>query len=263
MLDVMGGQRSKSGDLVHKIPPERFGKGKARILRKIVLMAIAASANPDGTGAYPSRETIASRCLVTVRAVAKVIDWLVRHELLKVESKAAPTSKYGRTNLYTILFPEEEKRESKASRHKEIEVHSEQKTPGTTGASTRNNSQEREEQMNMVPGNESSPNRPSLPPFVDRPGTPTTASAVAVAGSLTSAERPNLLKKEQKQRPPIARAHFMGEVQKIWMDHHHDRLLQSTKAHVDQALRMAEEHGQETFLAAWDHWLQTELVLST
>ena len=114
MLDVMGGHRNASGDLFHKIPPNRFGKGKARILRKMVLLAIAANANPDGTGSWPSRETIAHRCLATVRAVAKAINWLVQHKLLKVESKAAPTSKYGQTNIYRIFFPKARKREGKA-----------------------------------------------------------------------------------------------------------------------------------------------------
>jgi hypothetical protein len=258
MLDVMGGRRSPSGDLVHEIPPERFGKGKARILRKMVLLAIAANANPDGTGSWPSRETIAGRCLVTVRAVAKAINWLVRHKLLKVESKAAATSKYGRTNIYQILFPKARSRERKASEHKEMEVHSRETTPGTTGPSTGNNSHEHEEQMNLAPGNGSSYNLPFVPPSVDRPSTPATASAVAVAGSLTSTERPNPLRKDEEQRALITHAALMGKVQKIWRDHYHDRVLQTTKAHVGQALRMAEEYGQDTFLAAWDHWLQTE-----
>lgn len=252
MLDVMGGQRSKSGDLVHKIPPERFGKGKARILRKIVLMAIAASANPDGTGAWPSRETIAQSCLVTVRGVAKVIDWLVRHKLLKVESKAAPTSKYGRTNRYTILFPKTRKRERKAPRHREIEVHSEQKSPGTTEASTRNNSQEHEEQMNMAPGNGSSHNRPSLPRFIDRPATPTTASAVAVAGAspLNAYEKTN-------QSQGMTSESLIVEVQRIFDDHRTFR-LKTIKAHRKRAFEMAQEHGKDVFLGALRCWLYEE-----
>lgn len=250
MLDVMGGQRSTSGDLFHKIPPNRFGKGKARILRKMVLLAIAASSNPDGTGAWPSRETIAQRCLVTVRAVAKVVDWLVRHKVLKVESKAAPTSKFGRTNIYTIVFPKTRKRERKTSKHREIEGHSGQKPPGTTEASTGNNSQEHKEQMNMAPGNESSPNRPSLPPFVDRPSAPTTASAVAVASPLNAYEKTN-------QSQGMTPESLMVEVQKAFDGLHYTR-LKTTKAHRKRAFQMAQEHGRDVFLGALHCWLHEE-----
>jgi hypothetical protein len=252
MLDVMGGQRSASGDLVHMIPPERFGQGKARILRKMVLLAIAASANPDGTNAWPSRETIAQRCLVTVRGAAKVIDWLVRNKLLKVESKAAPTSKYGRTNRYTILFPKTRKMERKASRHREIEVHSEQKTPGTTEASTRNNSQEHEEQMNMAPGNGSSHNRPSLPPSVDRPSTPTTTEAAAVADAI-----PRKACEKTNQNQGMTSESLMVEVQRIFDDHGAFR-LKTTKAHRKRAFEMAQEHGRNVFLGALHCWLHEE-----
>jgi len=142
LLAVMGGQRSESSELFHRIPPSRVGKGKARISRKMVLLAIAASANPHGTGAWPSRETIAARCLITVRAVDKVIGWLRDHKLLKVKHKGAPTSKYGRTNHYTILFPARKKVERKPSLHGKGDVQREKQAPGTTEAGTRNNSRQ-------------------------------------------------------------------------------------------------------------------------
>ena len=104
MFDVMGAVRDEAHELVDKIPNERFGSGRARILRKMVLLAIAANANPDGTNAYPSLEVIAHRCLVTVQAVQKVIAWLTAHGLLRKETKGRHTSKHGTTNVYTILF---------------------------------------------------------------------------------------------------------------------------------------------------------------
>jgi hypothetical protein len=108
LRDVVGGDRNKSGSLIHAIPSERFGTDRGRLLRKLVL--IAKSSDRDGTNAWPSMETIARRCLVSIEAVRKAINWLVTHGLLAVESKAAPitTSKFGRPNRYTILFPEPE-----------------------------------------------------------------------------------------------------------------------------------------------------------
>jgi Helix-turn-helix domain len=102
LLDVLGGQRSKNdpSELIDRIPPARFGRGKARILRKMVLLAIAANAKPDGAESYPSLETIARRCLVSVRAVRNTIEWLVEHGLLRVEMYAGPQH----TNRYTVLF---------------------------------------------------------------------------------------------------------------------------------------------------------------
>ncbi len=252
MLDVMGGRRSESGDLFHRIPPERFGKGKARILRKMILLAIAASANPDGTGAWPSRETIAQRCLVTVRAVDKVIAWLVEHKLLKVQSKGAPTSKYGRTNLYSIRFPKVRTRERKASKHREGEVHSGKKAPGTTEASTRNNSQEHEEQMNMAPGNRRSHNRPRRPPIMDRPYTPTTTGAAAVTDAT-----PRKAFKKANQNQGMTTETLMVEIKRIFDDHRWFR-LNATKAHRKRAFEMAQEHGQDVFLGALYCWLHEE-----
>jgi hypothetical protein len=112
LRDVIGGDRDKEGNFVDAIPQECFGTGRGKLLRKLVLIAIAKSADRDGTNAYPSMETIAHRCMVTVEAVRKTINWLAEHGLLKVESKAVPTSRYGRTNKYVILFP----------KHMQIEV---------------------------------------------------------------------------------------------------------------------------------------------
>jgi Helix-turn-helix domain len=178
LLDVIGGRRNESQELVDRISPKRFGRGKARILRKMVLVAIAASAEKDGTGAYPSRETIAHRCLVSVRAVANAIEWLRKHKLLTVDSKGSWTSKYGRTNRYTILFNEPvpvcKKRER--TKHKAIEVpgaieaqgtyvHGEQKAPGTIEQAP-GKTEKAPGTISEAQGNRSAHYRPSLPPSV-------------------------------------------------------------------------------------------------
>ena len=168
MFDVMGGDRDKSDPtrLVDAIPPERFGKSKARILRKLVLLAIAKSANPDGSNAYPSRDTIAHRCLVSDRAVDSVIKWAVAEGLLGVQSKAKRISVRGRTiliNLYEIIFPPEH--HEKSSPRSEIELqgvepHSEESSPHPE------QSQPHPEQSSPTPRSSISHNRPS-----DRPNT--------------------------------------------------------------------------------------------
>src|SRR3979490_3100437 len=82
LRDVVGGDRNKSGSLIDAIPSERFGTDRGRLLRKLVLIAIAKSSDRDGTNAWPSMETIARRCLVSIEAVRKAINWLVTHGLL-------------------------------------------------------------------------------------------------------------------------------------------------------------------------------------
>lgn len=123
MLDVMGGQRQRE-QLVDRIDPKRFGKGEGRFLRKLVLLAIATSANPDGTNAYPSMKTIAHRCLLRdERHARKIVAWLRKHKLIKVKENAheiRPGSGLF-TNDYTILFDEQrtskEKRKAQTSDH--------------------------------------------------------------------------------------------------------------------------------------------------
>lgn len=187
MFDVMGAQRNAAGELVDRIPPERFGKEKARILRKGVLLAIAASADPDGTNAYPSRETIARRCLVTARAVDKSLKWLVEHGLLRVEFKAGRAGKLGRTNRYTILFPDGNEASTafgKADVPEDGEMTGHHARPApetgeaprttalgrrTTEVSTVNNEHQHGEQFARGPGTSITPNRPSNRP-INRPG---------------------------------------------------------------------------------------------
>jgi len=145
------------------LPAKRFGKGKARILRKLVLLAIASYADPDGTNSYPSTATIANRCLVTDRAVQKVVEWLKRHRLLRVKENAGRH----RTNLYRVVLRRRAKSMKsltptsgeKAVRHEmEVPTHSEQfdAGPRTTEPLTRT--------IEVPPRNRSSDDRP-----IDRP----------------------------------------------------------------------------------------------
>jgi hypothetical protein len=164
LLDVMGGQRSELGELIDEIPPRLFGKGKARLLRKLVLLAIAASTDADGKNGYPSLETIAHRCLVTHQAVSKTILFLRKKKLLKVESKGHKSSKHGNTNLYEILWPEKKAKKQKATKHLQMEVAGVSEAPATTEGSTCNNSQEHLQQFEEGPANGSCDNRPLGPP---------------------------------------------------------------------------------------------------
>lgn len=140
LRDVVGGDRLSDGSWVDAIPNELLGNDRGRLLRKLVLIAIAKSANHDGGGAWPSRETIAHRCAgVSVEAVRKQINWLVKHGLLRVESKAVPTSEKGRTNRYTIIWPDE---------HQQIEVAGDVQDTG-------NNRGEHQQQLGVSPANRS------------------------------------------------------------------------------------------------------------
>jgi hypothetical protein len=102
LLDVIGGQRSKENPqkFVDRIPPEMFGTGRARVNRKMVLIAIAASSDPNGSGAWPSLPTLAQRTLLNEKTVRRCIDWLVAHSLLEVQQYAGPAH----TNRYRIIF---------------------------------------------------------------------------------------------------------------------------------------------------------------
>ena len=159
MIDVMGATRNSAGKLLDRIPRERFGPGKGRILRKMVLLAIAASADPDGTNAYPSIEVIARRCLVSERAARKVIAELIGLGVLEKQTKAGRSSKRGRTNLYTIVFSTEHLAIEVPDVHPEIEVPHVSGTPGNRSSRCTPGTTE------QTPGNRSSYDRP-----IDRPG---------------------------------------------------------------------------------------------
>jgi hypothetical protein len=89
-------------DTLVEIPASEFGHGRARILRKFVLVAIAKHANADGSNAMPSTATLARICLVTDRAIRQTVEWLKEHGLLYIEYKAG---RHG-CNRYTIRFPD-------------------------------------------------------------------------------------------------------------------------------------------------------------
>ncbi len=80
-----------------------FGHGHAAHVRKLVFLYLATYADADGSGAYPSRATIAEDCGLTVRGLSDVLAWLRDHALITVEHKG---SDYG-TNKYAVLFTDE------------------------------------------------------------------------------------------------------------------------------------------------------------
>lgn len=105
-------------DVIEHIPPEVYGKTKARILRRLVHIVMAKFANADGTHVYASLSTIAYLCLVSERAVQDVVKWLVENGLLKYQGKAL----FVQTNEYDLIFPtQEEMRDVVASRRRYIE----------------------------------------------------------------------------------------------------------------------------------------------
>jgi hypothetical protein len=241
--DVMGGDRDQSGNLVDVIPKVRFGKGKARILRKLVMLAIAKSADPDGSNAWPSRETIAHRCLVSVEAVRKVLAWLEKHKLLKIESKAVPTSKFGRTNLYTILFDPPQKN-SRAKKCSQMEH-----APATIQGSTSNYRQEHQQQcaeapatIVQTPANRSCHDRP-----IDRPSVPSSSTA-------PSTPEPKLQVGGGPRKSPftvMGRKEFLVEVRKLlkslWVV---GVSAEGIPSHWNEAWEEAQEIGPELFIAA-------------
>ncbi len=86
------------------LPIELFGSGpNAPHKRKLIWNYIATYANPDGTSAFPGRNTIAAHNGVTPSTVTKITKWLEQHHLLKVEYKASRHN----TNCYSVLFSEE------------------------------------------------------------------------------------------------------------------------------------------------------------
>ena len=87
-------------DTLEKIPASRFGPGRARILRKLVLVSIAKHADADGSNAEPSTATLARICLVGERAIREIVEWLKEEKLLRVEYKAG---RHG-CNRYAIQF---------------------------------------------------------------------------------------------------------------------------------------------------------------
>ena len=96
---------------------------------------------------------------------------------MKIETKAAPVrNKYGKTNLYTILFPDPAISATE-NEHQQIEVVSAPlQGPATVETNTSNNSEEQQQQLaeapatiGIAPANESCYYRPLDRPLLDRP----------------------------------------------------------------------------------------------
>ncbi len=72
---------------------------------KMVLLVIADHAGDDGTEAWPSQATIASKCSISVRTVQRCVNTLVRHKYIYLEKRAggsADCREDRRPNRYTI-----------------------------------------------------------------------------------------------------------------------------------------------------------------
>ena len=74
-------------------------KGNARL----VLLALADCAHPDGDGAWPSIETLAGMTLLSERAIRYLLRDLERRGSVQVRIAAGPN----RTNVWRVVMPEE------------------------------------------------------------------------------------------------------------------------------------------------------------
>jgi len=107
----------KAGLDARDTPIELFGTGAAARTRKLVFLTIALWANPDGTQAFPSMNTISTACGLTVRGVRDVIGWLAGHHLLDVV-------RYGserHTNLYVVRLSDEARSDCRAELERDQE----------------------------------------------------------------------------------------------------------------------------------------------
>lgn len=85
------------------------GRTETARMRKLVYWYIAGKAEKDGTNSWPSRDTIAEMCCMSLSSVKRVLDYLEKHGLIIRYIKAHKTGKTGdasSSNVYTVLFPE-------------------------------------------------------------------------------------------------------------------------------------------------------------
>lgn len=99
------------------LPIDLFGAGTSRHQRKLVLNYIATYANPDGTSACPSLQTIADDNGLSRSGAIGIIQWLVDHHLL---AKSEQRSKFN-TNDYTLLISSEDQEKCRESLHQDAE----------------------------------------------------------------------------------------------------------------------------------------------
>jgi Helix-turn-helix domain len=92
------------------VPIDLFGSGPSRNQRKFVYFYLAAFANPDGTGAFPSRRTIARDTGLSIRGLANILKWLKEHRLIE----SSPERSNYNTCVYSVLFSEEDQARCRA-----------------------------------------------------------------------------------------------------------------------------------------------------
>jgi hypothetical protein len=92
------------------VPIDLFGSGSSRYRRKFVYLYLASYANPDGTGAFPSRRTIARDTGFSIRGLANILKWLKEHRLIE----SSPERSSYNTCVYTVLFSQEDQAKCRA-----------------------------------------------------------------------------------------------------------------------------------------------------
>lgn len=266
-----------------KLPPEMFGPPRRRHLHKNVLLAIAGHADPDGTNAYPSQETLAAEAATSARNIRRAVTWLQEQEMVKILWKGTATSRQGRTNTYEIPL------DSLVARAEALRA---DQTPGQdthvldngdqdmASANTRTGEQEHRDWADAPldrqpdatserPGQDVlEPSLPSLPTKETERKTDNITStlensaatgkpnAAAVADAAGSPPTPS---RSASTGKPIDALDLMAGVAEV------GRLngvgIPTTPKHRMEALTVANRYGLQVMLAGLDNWLSADTTL--
>lgn len=89
---------------VMDMPRKCFGSQRGWRARREVLIALALSADPNGTNGYPGYSLIAQRAKMSERNARRCLRWFEEHGLLSIFPYAGPKH----THRYIIRFPEKD-----------------------------------------------------------------------------------------------------------------------------------------------------------
>jgi hypothetical protein len=89
---------------VADLPSALYGRGQAKITRRLVHLILAKHANPDGTAIYPSKQTLGEECAgLTEHTLGQAIGWLEGEKLVRRLPDLHP--RLG-TIQYELMWPE-------------------------------------------------------------------------------------------------------------------------------------------------------------
>ena len=96
---------------------EVFESSKSKASARIVLLNLAEHANLKTRTAWPSKETIARECQLTVRGVQKHLRYL-ENVVNEIQLIGSNKGGYGRSNRYKLLLPKDEQGSPKAKKQR-------------------------------------------------------------------------------------------------------------------------------------------------